>query len=178
MKNTLRSIGTHLERGISLFEVLITVVVVSIGLLGLAGLQFAGLRAANSAQEHTLATLLAQDIEERIKANIGGANAGNYDLIPLPAGAVAPPAPSSDCFSAPCDTADISTFDALQWYNMINSGGPNTIILPDASILVERCAAKNNIKITIQWNGANSPSDPCDPDTPSGPSILVATFSP
>jgi len=167
------------EHGFSLFEVLITVVVVSIGLLGLAGLQFTGLRAANSAQEHTQATLLAQDIAERIKANPGGATAGNYNAITITAGGAAPPAPGSDCFAAPgCGTTDISRFDALQWYNMINSGGPNTIILPNASIRVARCAALSYIKITIQWNGANDLSDPCDPDNPKGPNTLIASFSP
>ena len=85
MRAKLRSAKLIPERGFSLFEVLITVVVISIGLLGLAGLQFAGLRAANNAQEHTLAVYLIQDIEERIHANrlsnYGSINLSNADTI-------------------------------------------------------------------------------------------------
>jgi Tfp pilus assembly protein PilV len=47
--------------------VLITMVVISIGLLGMAGLHFAGLRAAGYAQQQTLASLLAQDIEASMR---------------------------------------------------------------------------------------------------------------
>lgn len=169
---------TRAESGVSLFEVLITVVVVSIGLLGLAGLQFAGLHVADSAQDHTLATLLAQDIAERIKANSDGTAAGDYDMVTLSTGGATPPAPSQDCFTAACDTTDMSKFDALQWYNMINSGGPNTIVLPNASIRIGKCSTSSNFKITIQWNGANDASDPCDSNAPTGPSTLVAIINP
>ena len=74
------SIRAQLEQGFSLLEVLITVVVVSIGLLGLAGMQFTGLRSANSAQEHTLAVNFLQDIEERIHANQQNNNYGGITL--------------------------------------------------------------------------------------------------
>ena len=61
------------SQGFSLFEELVTVVVVGIGILGLEGLQFAGLRASNQAQDATYATQLAQEVAERIRANRAGA---------------------------------------------------------------------------------------------------------
>lgn len=158
-------IRTNRERGFTLFEVLITIVVVSIGLLGLAGLQFAGLRAANSAQEHTLASLLAQDIQERILAN------PNSDYV---SGTIGPS--STDCIDNYCSPDDLRDFDRSQWYYMINSGGPNGIVLPNASVTIAKCNATNFFKITIQWHGSNDSSDPCDPIKPTGPSTLLATF--
>ncbi|MDQ1303547.1 MAG: type pilus assembly protein PilV, partial [Pseudomonadota bacterium] len=57
------------QSGLSLIEVLITVVLVSIGLLGLAGLQLTSVRNSNSSGERFMATTLAQDIIERMRAN-------------------------------------------------------------------------------------------------------------
>ena len=57
------------QSGLSLIEVLITVVLVSIGLLGLAGLQLTSVRNSNSSGERFIATTLAQDIIERMRAN-------------------------------------------------------------------------------------------------------------
>ena len=57
------------QSGFSLVEVLITVVLVSIGLLGLAGLQLTSVQNSNSSGERFIATTLAQDILERMRAN-------------------------------------------------------------------------------------------------------------
>ena len=57
------------QSGLSLIEVLITVVLVSIGLLGLAGLQLGSVRLSSSSGERFIATTLAQDILERMRAN-------------------------------------------------------------------------------------------------------------
>jgi len=122
------------QRGFSLFEVLITVIVISIGLLGLAGLQFAGLRAVNSAQDHTQATLLAQDIAERIHANPGS----SYDGILLNSSSVVP-AQSCDQ-STDCTTGAMLNYDKYSWQEMV-----------DHSLLA-------NLQIAINHTGS-SPSD-------------------
>lgn len=67
------------DAGFTLLEVLIAVVVLSIGLLGLAGLQTTGLRNNQDAFARTVATTLANDMADRIRANMAGFNAGNYD---------------------------------------------------------------------------------------------------
>lgn len=66
-------------RGMTLIEVLVAVLVLSIGLLGLAGLQVTVLRSNHSAYLRSQATLLAQDITERLLANRAAALAGEYD---------------------------------------------------------------------------------------------------
>src|SRR3569623_1688090 len=109
----LKSHHGYLQQGFSLFEVLITVVVISIGLLGLAGLQFAGMRAVNDAQEHTNAALLAQDIAERIRANPGS----SYDAVSL----AATPA---DCVTNSCDSASMKEFARGQWSSAVTGGVP------------------------------------------------------
>lgn len=64
--------------GFTLVEVMVTVVVVSIGLLGLAGLQISGLRANMSSEARSKATLMANDIIERMRANPVGVH--NEDI--------------------------------------------------------------------------------------------------
>ncbi len=77
------------QAGTTLIEVLITVVLVSIGLLGLAGLQLTTVQNSNSSSERFEATTLAHDILERIRANRQAALAGQYNLAlgAAPAGA-------------------------------------------------------------------------------------------
>ncbi len=77
------------QSGTTLIEVLITVILVTIGLLGLAGLQLTTVQNTNSAAERFEATTLARDILERMRANRQQALNGAYDLAmgDAPAGA-------------------------------------------------------------------------------------------
>jgi len=58
--------------GFTLLEVLIALLVLSIGLLGLAALQTTGLRSNQMATMRTHATQLAYDISDRMRANVAG----------------------------------------------------------------------------------------------------------
>lgn len=67
--------GTKNQSGFSLLEVLIALLILSIGLLGLAALQTAGLRSNQMASMRTLTTQLAYDMSDRMRANpVGMAN--------------------------------------------------------------------------------------------------------
>ncbi|MBZ0071799.1 MAG: type IV pilus modification protein PilV [Thiohalobacteraceae bacterium] len=68
------------SNGFSLIEILITVLILAIGLLGLAGLQGASLRNNQSAYVRTQATNLAYEIVDAMRANVTVARAGGYDL--------------------------------------------------------------------------------------------------
>ncbi|HEY4210629.1 MAG TPA: type IV pilus modification protein PilV [Steroidobacteraceae bacterium] len=66
--------------GFTLIEALIALVVLSVGLLGVAALQMTGLRASMSAASRTQATYLANDILDRMRANNRDARSGLYNL--------------------------------------------------------------------------------------------------
>lgn len=77
--------------GVSLVEVLVAVLVLSIGLLGLANLQLTAIRNAHSAHLRSQASILAQDILDRIRANRANATAYAIDLsAPPPTGSSLP----------------------------------------------------------------------------------------
>lgn len=71
---------THKDSGFTLLEVLIALLVLSIGLLGLAALQTSGLRANQMASMRTLATQLAYDMTDRMRANPVGLAANQYTI--------------------------------------------------------------------------------------------------
>jgi type IV pilus modification protein PilV len=68
------------QHGFTLVEVLVTVVILAVGLLGLAGLQAVSMRNNHSAYERTQAVQLAYDMADRVRANT--------PAVPAPAGAM------------------------------------------------------------------------------------------
>lgn len=61
--------GVKRQFGVSLLEVMIAVLVLGIGVLGVAGLQSSALRNTMSAQERTLLTVMVSELSEQITAN-------------------------------------------------------------------------------------------------------------
>lgn len=68
------------QRGIGLIEVLITVLVLAIGLLGLAGLQLASLRNNQSAMERSMGVMQSYSIIEAIRADADSAKNGRFNI--------------------------------------------------------------------------------------------------
>jgi type IV pilus assembly protein PilV len=67
-------------RGFTLLEMLVALLVLSFGLLGMAGLQATGLRNNSNAYHRTQASVIALDIIERMRANRAAAAKGDYEL--------------------------------------------------------------------------------------------------
>jgi type IV pilus assembly protein PilV len=67
-------------RGMTLVEVLVSLVVLSVGLLGIAALQMTSLRNNLGAHLRSQATVLAYDVTDRMRANRTQATAGAYDV--------------------------------------------------------------------------------------------------
>lgn len=138
---------THKQSGFGLIEVLVTVVILAIGLLGLAGLQARSLNYNHSAYNRSQATILAYDIIDRMRAN--PAAIGTYV-----SGA---PASKANCTTiAGCSATDMALNDLQDWENAINAA------LPAATSDI---TVSNGIyTINLTWdedrdgNAANNPS--------------------
>ena len=76
MKSNCTNLQCRLASGFSLLELLVTLVVLSIGLLGLGLMQTTGLGLTKTAYARTQAMMLASDIADRIRSN--EASAANY----------------------------------------------------------------------------------------------------
>ncbi len=107
------------QHGFSLIEVLVALFVLSIGLLGLAGLQTLGLKFNTQSYQRTQAVLNAYDIVDRIRANAGGIAVGVYDNIGITVPAPGLPL-NPDCGAVtPCDNTQMADYDIAQWKNSL-----------------------------------------------------------
>jgi type IV pilus assembly protein PilV len=70
----------HRSAGFSLVEVLISIVILSVALLGTAGLTAASLKSTNTSYYRSQATVLADDILDRMRANVVKARGGQYNI--------------------------------------------------------------------------------------------------
>lgn len=68
------------SKGFTLIEVLVALVVLCIGLLGVASLQLTSLKSNHGSAMRTQATYLAYDIVDRMRANRPAALAGSYNI--------------------------------------------------------------------------------------------------
>lgn len=59
------------ERGFTLLEALVAVLVLSVGLLGVAGLQLKALQSSHVAYQRSISTVAAQDAVERLWVELG-----------------------------------------------------------------------------------------------------------
>lgn len=127
------------QSGFTLLEVLVAVVVLSLGLLGLAGLQAATLRNNQIAYYRGIAVQQAYDMADRIRANQIGARNGAYDNLD----ALTPADP--DCLGNACTPAQIAVADHAIWNgnnaNMLPGGVGTVSINADGAFL-----------ITVSWN--------------------------
>jgi len=67
-------------RGLSMIEVLVAIVIISLGLLGMAGLQASSLRGSQSAVYRAQAVQFAADMAERMRANLGASRSYTFAL--------------------------------------------------------------------------------------------------
>jgi type IV pilus assembly protein PilV len=78
-RNTQCPAGPHCQRGVSLVEVLVSVLVVTLGLLGAAALQASALRNNQGSYERTQTSILSQSIFDAMRANLPGVIANSYN---------------------------------------------------------------------------------------------------
>ncbi len=137
----------HKQSGLTMIEALVSLLVISIGLLGIAALQLSSLQQTASAQWHSQAVWYGYEMIDRINANrdsfndyIGVDTDENNDM---------------DCRANACSPADMVTADAMEWGEMIDS-------LPNGRGLVTAAGA-NTLLVTVMWEDNSAESNCIDP---------------
>ena len=120
------------ERGVTLIEVLVSIVVLSIGLLGVGALQTSGLRVGQGSFYRAQAAQFATDMADRMRANLGEAR--NYGL------ALADAAPTG---------TTVLDRDRADWLARIR-----TLPAGDGAIAVD--LGNNMVTITVQWDDSRA----------------------
>ncbi len=122
------------QNGTTLIEVLVAMIVLAIGILGVAAMQTTSVKANQSSYYRSQATLLAADMTDRLRANRTVALAGSYDFA-------SPPTSSS----AHTESGNQVALDKAQWLNLLARSMPEGT----GSITHD---GNNVFTITIQWN--------------------------
>lgn len=144
----IRSSFVRAEQGLTLIEILVTMVILSVGLLGLAGMQVNGLRSNQSAYLKTQASLLAADMADRMRLNSERAIAGDYNGFSSESNTSSIPSCTSSALG--CSAVNQSALDKAEWVQQINGSG-EVALLPDAVGTITR-GAGNLFTITVQWS--------------------------
>ena len=109
--------------GSTLIEVLVSLLVLSFGMLGMAGVQVVSLRGNQAAYFRTMATTYSVDIIERMRANISAVEGGGYDDV---AGAA-----TASCFAAAATNVLIlPRIRMLPAATVTSSSNPSPLIMP------------------------------------------------
>src|SRR6185437_11268526 len=108
---------TRRSNGFTLVEVLVTLLVLSIGLLGIEKLLLVSSRANDSAYLRTQATALAYSILDSMRANRQAAIQGDYDY------SASVSDPKTLCpVTSPCSSATVAKYDLWAWQNALTTG--------------------------------------------------------
>jgi type IV pilus assembly protein PilV len=121
-------------RGFTLVEALVALLALSIGLLGIAGMQLTGMRANMTAAWRSQATYLGYDILDRMRANLN--RRADYVI-----GTGAAPAGSS-----------VAAQDLSAWKTNLSATLPSG----DGTVTVNG----NDVTITVQWQEERDPNLP------------------
>jgi type IV pilus assembly protein PilV len=120
------------QRGMTLVEVLVTLVLVSVGLLGVAALQLTTLKDNKDAYVRSQASALAGDILDRMRANTAAFRAGQYDVT----------------WDQTGTTGTTAGQDLTAWQNAINN------LLPGGATVASGAIARNGniVTVSIRWS--------------------------
>ncbi len=140
--------------GFTLIEVLIAMLVLAVGLLGLAGLQATSLRNNQSAYNRSQATQLAYDLADRMRANFYGKAA--YTAI-LPSSATA----KTNCLpttlpASGCSYTEMAENDLFEWNLAVTTTLPSGI----GTLAV----SANVYTISITWDDDRDGNDTNNPN--------------
>ena len=145
--------------GSTLFEVMISIFVVSLGFLGFARLQINGLAMANSGLLRSGAVYLSYEMTDRMRANLPAVQAGAYNAL---TGTATDPG----CVGTGCTSAQIAQTDYFEWTseaaNLLPSGTAVVCLdstPDDGTAGVPACdGGGNTFAVKIFWTEKGVPS--------------------
>ncbi len=149
------------SKGFTIIEVLVAMVILSIGVLGLGVLQLTAVQNTQGGYLRSQATILAYDMIDSMRANIPAVAGGDYSITFLQATPVA-----VDCYGpvANCTTRQMAISDLNRWRNVLGN------YLPSGSGQVSTV----NVGITTQVTVAVTWIDPYSAESGNEQLVLVS----
>ncbi len=161
----------YFEAGIGIVEVLLALVILSLGALGMVSLQLTGIKHSTSGYSRLSAVILAENIASRIRSNPVAIENGDYAGFDSNASAICSQAPAKFCqvsYGEPagvCNSQEMAAFDLYS----VACGTINTDGVPEdgvADLLSggrlqvfcddSPCEENSTYTLTISWNEART----------------------
>lgn len=133
--------------GFTLLEVMVAMVIFSIGLLGLASLQAQSLQFSHSAYLKSQATFYAYDVLDKMRANRVVALAGSYNA------AVGSTGTNKGCYdiSGNCTASDMALHDIFDWKQLLA-----TLPNGNGAVTSTVSASTTVFLVTVTWDDRSS----------------------
>lgn len=142
---------------------MVAMLIFSIGLLGLAGLQAVGIKNNQISYSRTVASQLAYDLADRIRNN------SDIDYSSTAASS------STNCITSACSPSQMAAFDLYEWNALLTDPNSN---LPRAEGFLERNGTTYTISIGWDENATGSDPADCTPPTPSDITCISVVVEP
>jgi type IV pilus assembly protein PilV len=150
--------STHIHRrmaGVSIIEALVALVIISVGMLGIAGLYLTSMQAGRSANLRMQAVNLATDMADHIRANKNGK--ANYKAAATDKGT------QHDCATVTCSKVQIAENDIFEWKRAISAALPananGTLTYTDVVDPSPLVKMPDICELVITWREAGSDVD-------------------
>jgi type IV pilus assembly protein PilV len=145
-ERTMQISNCRRERGATLIESLVSLVILAIAVIGMLGVQVRTMMDTNTAAGRTQAMLLIDDLSERIKANPAGYQAlSSYEMTET----ASPPAAA--CDAAPCSSADLVNYDKTQWLQNFKNSMPGARVATFVSQDNTATTGTRQLGVLIGW---------------------------
>lgn len=142
------------QRGFTLIEVLVSMLILLVGILGTASMQLLSMQNNQNAYIRSQATYIAAEFLDRIRSNPDGHRTGEYDDIELAAAADVPASPSCIATAAGCAADGMADQDVREWaghfFNLDNQTGYKPTI-PAGSATVSRNVLTDEYTVVVAW---------------------------
>ena len=142
--------------GFTLLEVLVTVVILSLGMLGVAGVLLLVHKNNASSYMEQQAVQQAYDIIDRMRANRSAALQGLYDGATTPS--TTPSTPANNCSSGACTPQQMAKYDLWQWQTDLAN------VLPAAASSISTAtpagvsSANQDVQVTVTLHWSDAPA--------------------
>jgi len=145
------------QNGFSLIEVLVSTLVLTVGILGVAAMQMMSFQTNQSAYMRSQAVYLAQDMLDRIRANPDGyRNTTVYNAVDTDNGSTIPGSPNCIATPAGCSPTQMAQQDLREWsqnfVNTLNVADFRPRLLNGRGIVERVTAGGNDFTVTVSWD--------------------------
>ena len=141
----------HSQRGITLIESLVAIVVASLGILGILGVQMRTLTDTQTSVRRAQAIRLIEDLSERMKVHPNAMGSINSYTIGWRSGAAPTAQAGTLCDSSACAHADFAAYDLREWKRAVERALP----LGDANVFVAAGETadtnRRQLGVMIRW---------------------------